>query len=132
MSKIVQEKFQTSLANPADKDPGPWMSDQSARNKKGQIDKLNTAYNYLPPGMNIEDQRDADINAQAMAKGNLGLGSDVTTDATSSSVRKGYDRKAMRNTDDMYTNEHVDQFYNDMTVDGETGFLERGNLLDRN
>jgi hypothetical protein len=37
----------------------------------------------------------------------------------------------MRATDDEYSNAHVDAFYAEMDVDGEVGFVERNNTLDR-
>jgi hypothetical protein len=81
--------------------------------------------------MNIDDQLDADINPQGMSRGNLGACDDVTTDVTVQSLKEGFDRKPMRPTDDMYTREHNDAFYDSVVVDGVEGFLERNNMLDR-
>ena len=41
-------------------------------------------------------------------------------------VRKGFDRKKLLQTDDQYTREHNDAFYDDVG-----GFVERNNVLDR-
>jgi hypothetical protein len=51
-----------------------------------------------------------------------------STDPTGvSGLDKGYDRKDMKGTDDLYTGEHADLFYGDAG-----GFVERNNYLDRN
>lgn len=140
MSRIVAEKFQVDYPQNRNDDANSgWVSDASARRSKGTYRTRSTgglyegvgrALNDLPPGMNVEDQNLADIPTQAMG-GSLGSGTQVTDDVTVESLRKGYDRKKLLGTDDMYTNEHVDAFYWDATVDGETGFLERNNTLDR-
>lgn len=141
MSKIVQEKFEVRPPyNPNDDAESGWKSDKSARRSKSEymtraVSSLYETYgsglNDLPPGMDIERQNLADIHAQGMSKGNLGTFDDVTVDVTRESLRQGFDRKQLRPTDDMYTREHNDAFYEDVTVDGVTGFLERNNMLDR-
>jgi hypothetical protein len=42
------------------------------------------------------------------------------------SLIKGYDKKKLLQTDDVYTREHNDAFYDDVG-----GFVERNNYLDR-
>jgi hypothetical protein len=42
------------------------------------------------------------------------------------SLVKGYDKKKLLQTDDVYTREHNDAFYDDVG-----GFVERNNYLDR-
>ena len=139
MSKVVQEKFQVNQLNPADKDPGPWVSDKSARVKKGVPGREMTGqsmaeevyfFQSLPPGMDITDQEMADIRMQPYG-GSLGSGSQVTDDVTSQSAKAGFDRKSFTPTDDMFSREHQDAFYDEATVDGITGYLERNNVLDR-
>lgn len=141
MSRIVQEKFEVrSPRQPEGAEGGGWVSDGSARDKR-RIHTKNAAgrwenvrgdlYNSLPPGSNIEDQEVADFKAQPMAAGNLGNGSQVTTDVTTTSLRTGFDRKRLRPTDDEYTRQHNDAFYDSVEVDGVTGFVERNNVLDR-
>jgi len=151
MSRIVQEKFQVNEPNPADKDPGPWMDDQRARVKKGTpgregrhgvpgtkgktagdwnsklLDKA-YLYNSLPPGMDITDAELSDIREQRLIVGGT---DDVTDNPQGGDFKKGYVSMPLRPTDDMYTREHQDAFYEDVTVDGVTGFLERNNMLDR-
>jgi hypothetical protein len=141
MSKIVQEKFQEEFPVKPDDGSNFWASDKSARVKKGmpgsEYSKASSAgvmYNSLPPGMDIDDQEVADIRHEPSVETGV---SDVSYDCLRPGVAKrGFIRKKMSPTDDLYTNEHVDMFYGEITVeveDGEkeTGFLERGNMLDR-
>lgn len=145
MSRIVQEKFQVN--EPANRNDDPnvgWVSDRSARVKKGtpgregrkggdwQSKTMDNAVFYpsLPPGSDITDQEMSDMRVMPMA-GGLGSGTQITEDVTVSSLRKGFDRKSLLSTDDMYTREHNDAFYDEVTVDGVTGFVERNNMLDR-
>lgn len=131
MSRVVQEKFQVNEPqNSNDDGHNGWISDASARTNKGTADTLRTRYNLLPPGADIDDQRDADIRTQSMA-GCLESGTQVTDDVTATSLRQGFDRKSLRPTDDMYTREHNDAFYDSVVVDGVEGYLERNNMLDR-
>lgn len=131
MSRIVQEKFQVNEPqNRNDDSSSGWVSEKSARVKKG-VPTSDTAYfNSLPPGSDMIDQEMADIR-QMPYGGNLDSGTQVTTDVTASSLRAGFDRKSLRPTDDMYTREHNDSFYDEIEVDGVVGFVERNNLLDR-
>lgn len=139
MSRIVQEKFEVRPPQNHNDEESGWVSDSSARTNKnlrtrapkGMYERAGSALNDLPPGMNIEDQNLADIDSQPMASGNMGNGTQVTTDVTSKSLREGYQPHTMRSTDDMWTNEHQDAFYGEINVDGVTGFLERNNMLDR-
>jgi hypothetical protein len=87
-------------------------------------------YNRLPPGSDISDQEVAYTRTPAEA-GDMGTGSQATTDVTPESLRTGFDRKELRPTDDMYTREHNDAFYDTVEVDGVEGFVERNNYLDR-
>lgn len=140
MSKIVQEKFQVNEPqNTNDDAHSGWVSDKSARDNNGLItrhpelgryEKRGARLNMLPPGMNIDDQQIADIHRQPMG-GQLGSGTQATDDVTTRSLRQGFDRKPLRPTDDQYTREHNDAFYDTITVDGVEGFVERNNMLDR-
>jgi len=127
--KIMQEKFQVNEPMP-DAADHRWRSDSSVRKKKGTPSGLDAMFNYLPPGMDITDQKDADIKPQGMAR-DLGVMSDRTVDVTVKSLREGFDRKRLRPTDDEYTRQHNDAFYDSVVVDGIEGYLERNNMLDR-
>lgn len=140
MNKLLQQKFLV-VADPAPKAAQGWVSDKSARDTNMMQPRhpaqgtyqghgSREQFNYLPPGMNIEDQAFADITEERMA-GGLGSGTQVTEDVTRESLRAGYSPKKMLPTDDMATHEHEDPFYFDAEVDGVLGYCERGNVLDR-
>ena len=156
MSKIVQEKFEVhSRAEPNDDatgenhDHGGWITDAEARAKKNLPGReglptgdsnsrfMNNAvmFNSLPPGMDIEDQEVCDIRRMGVnLAGNMGnelARGDRTQDVTRRSLVTGFDRKMLRPTDDMWTREHNDAFYDTIDVDGVEGFVERNNYLDR-
>lgn len=140
MTKIVQEKFEVR-APLAPEGPQGWVSDKSARDLNMMQPRHPDHGRYqtngsrmlqrLPPGANIEDQECADITAERMAEGGLGSGTQATEDVTVQSLRQGFDRKKLRPTDDQYSNEHADAFYDSVVVDGVEGFVERNNYLDR-
>lgn len=130
MSKIVQEKFEVRLPRAPEGVEGTgWVSDSSARVKKGTPNGCaGVMLGSLPPGMDVEDQELADIRQQPEVMSGQ---SDVSKDWNRGAVKDGFTRREMRPTDDMYTREHNDAFYDEITVDGQTGFLERNNYLDR-
>ena len=51
---------------------------------------------------------------------------DVSKQTGAKAFTEGFTNHQMKNTDDMYTGEHTDQFYSD-----SGGFVERNNYLDR-
>lgn len=151
MSRICQEKFEVRYPDTESsaENQQSWISDKAARVKKnlpgregraggdGDARFMDNAifYNGLPPGADLEDQEVTDqrqmgINTSGGLPTLLAQG-DRTQDVNALSLRKGFDYKRMRPTDDMYTREHNDAFYDEITVDGVTGFLERNNMLDR-
>lgn len=150
MPKFVQEKFQVN-PSPYDDEAANhiWKTDLEARAKKmlpghegtpggdydSRYDTLPVNFNTLPPGMDIEDQEVTDQRKFNFSiAGNHPMGKnagDVTHDLNAKSARYGFDRKACCATDDMYTREHNDAFYDDPEVDGLHGFVERNNYLDR-
>ena len=137
MPKFVQEKFQVNLPQEPPEDH-IWKHAGSVRVKKGTPSARNSGavlYNSLPPGMDIEDQEMADHRKfNSSIAGNYARGhnaGDVTQDCTEKSVKAGFDRKVCCPTDDMYTREHNDAFYDSPEVDGQEGFVERNNYLDR-
>lgn len=157
MSKVVQEKFQVNYPQQDNDDAmgeghsgQGWITDVEARSKKnskgregrpggdGDSRPMNNALmlHSLPPGMDIEDQEYCDIRRMGISfNGNMPQGEargDVTNqEVTARSLRTGFDRKKMLSTDDMYTREHNDAFYDVVEVDGVEGFVERNNYLDR-
>jgi hypothetical protein len=79
-------------------------------------------------GMNIEDQARSEQHAMPRS---LAGATDVSRDANPEALRNGYTRRACRPTDDEYTKAHQDAFYDEIKVDGDVGFVERNNVLDR-
>jgi len=139
VNKLLQEKF-IAVSEPKPPGPSGWVSDKSARDVNMVQPRHPTLGQYqthrsqrfqeLPPGENIEDQRHADITEERDA-GELGTGTQATSDVTVDSLHKGYALKKMRPTEDMETMEHEAPFYWDAEVDGVLGFVERGNVCDR-
>jgi hypothetical protein len=134
---VVQEKFQVNYPGVDDDNGNTWKSDRSARTKKGTpgreglpggdwaSKKMDNAVFYpsLPPGTDIPDQEMADIRKmRAVTAGT----DDVTDNPSGSDFVKGHVSLGMKPTDDMYTREHNDAFYDDLG-----GFVERNNYLDR-
>lgn len=141
MSRIVQEKFQVNYPQQHNDDAqSGWVSDTSARTKHGlQTQGKDGRFepyhgdmlNSLPPGANLDDQEFLHSPTLRMA-GCLGSGTQVVEDVTKKSLREGFDRKKLLSSDDLYTREHHDAFYDLVeTEDGEEAFLERNNMLDR-
>lgn len=139
---IVQEKSQLEFLPTSDDNGNEWVSEKSARVKKGvpgregrqgwdwDSKSINNSvmYNSLPPGSDVRDAEMADIRQMRTVTAGT---DDVTDNPKGQDFVKGFVDIAMKGTDDMYTNEHVDMFYSEATVDGKTGFLERANYLDR-
>lgn len=129
MPGILQEKFQVDFPSQGNDDShSGWKTDNGARVKKGIPHGGSAMFGSLPPGMDIEDQENTDI--RKMKKVMSGA-SDESHDWSPEAIRRGYTKRAMSPTEDQYTREHNDTFYDEMTVDGSTGFVERNNVLDR-
>jgi hypothetical protein len=143
MPGILQEKFQVD--NPQERNDDAhsgWMTDKSARVKKGTpgregrpggdaaSQRMNNAvmYTSLPPGMDLEDQEMTDQRQFEMV---MSGSTDVSRDFNREAELTGYKRLPMRATDDEYTKAHQDAFYDEMDVEGNIGFAERNNMLDR-
>jgi hypothetical protein len=148
MPKVVQEKFQVTFGedynSKAENEHG-WVTDYEMRAKKGALGRegrpggdndskaMNNAalFNSLPPGMDIEDQEYADIRQMGVnTAGNfptdLAQGDVTNFELSAESLRHGFHKKSLLQTDDEYTREHNDAFYDDVG-----GFVERNNYLDR-
>jgi hypothetical protein len=147
VTNVVQEKFQVTYPDydsENEEDVQSWVPDSNARAKKmmpgregragGDVNSRygnNVAmFTTLPPGMDIEDQEVTDqrrmgINTSGGYPTRLAAG-DRTQDLNPTCLRKGFDKKKLLQTDDAYTREHNDAFYDDVG-----GFVERNNMLDR-
>lgn len=151
MSRVVQEKFQVNYPDTESsaENQQSWVSDKSARIKKGLPGREGRSggdlssrfmdnavfFNSLAPGADIEDQEVSDqrrmgINTAGGFPTLLAQG-DRTQDLNARSVVTGFDVKPLRPTDDQYSREHNDAFYDEVEVDGHIGFIERNNMLDR-
>lgn len=130
---IIQEKFQVEAPEPK-KPSHEWVSSASARRPyrppafSADLSGARGGFNDLPPGDTIEDQKRARIPATPRV---MEGETDVTVDYTRQALDNGFTRRPYSPWEDSYTGEHADTFYGEMTVDGETGFIERGNALDR-
>jgi hypothetical protein len=130
----LKEKFQITLPG---KETGnePWASFESARDTHGEAPYNNKTafqepdgkFNETPPGMDIDNQCKFQPKMQWFLDGD----NDVTKN-DKDFLKKGYSRAKMSGTDDQYTGEHIDLFYGEAHGDdGEVGFVERNNYLDR-
>jgi hypothetical protein len=143
VSRIVQEKFETRIEpNSNDDAQNGWVSDKSVRVKKGTPGRegrtggdwdsktMDNAVHYqsLPPGTDINDQEVADIRKERSITGGT---DDVTDNPSGGDFRNGFVKLRLQPTDDIYSREHNDAFYDEATVDGVTGYVERNNYLDR-
>lgn len=128
MSKICQEKFEIESPDPKNDGSDAWTTFESVRATKNTPNGTARLFGSLPPGMDIEDQEVTDQRVMPLV---MSGESDVSEDWSMDAVRDGFERKKMRPTDDQYTNEHRDLFYAEAKVDGDVGFVERGNFLDR-
>jgi hypothetical protein len=148
VAKVIQEKFQVTYADynsMGEEDIQGWTDDQSMRAKKSLLGRegapggdgnsrwsMNAVmFNSLPPGMDIEDQeltdqRQMGINTVGNMGNALAQGDLTNMEVNAYSLRKGFDKKELLQTDDAYTREHNDAFYDDVG-----GFVERNNYLDR-
>jgi hypothetical protein len=144
MPGILQEKFQVDNPQEAndDNEERGWIPDREARVKKlmpgregyiggdAESTYMNNAvlFNSLPPGMDLEDQ---EVTDQREFKFSMGGETDISSHYTRESEKTGFMRLQMRATDDEYSKAHVDAFYDEIDVDGNIGFTERNNMLDR-
>lgn len=124
MKSLIQEKYEITFPEPGDDDGHQWvpLKDVLHGNSPPAV------FNELPPGSDIDNQHLADIRRPPRT---MSGETDVSRDWNREAVRDGYKRLPMRPTEDQYSDEHRDTFYLEETVDGDTGFAERGNVLDR-
>ena len=117
-----QEKMQVTVPEPKGNDDGnAWVDVSSARINTGNLrPDLFRKFNQMPRGYQV-------VTAREDFRQGFGGDSDVSGDVVNpDALGKGYQKLAMGMTDENYTNEHVDPFYDDAG-----GFVERNNMLDR-
>lgn len=119
MAKFMQEKFQI-INKPRPPEKTEWADLKSAI-------KTNVEFNNMPPGEDIMTETHSDHFTPI----SLG-GEHSVTDHVSSSLKKGYTRGKMNASDDQYVGEGIDLWYGEAVADnGDVGFMERNNYLDR-
>ena len=128
MPNHLQEKFQITVPGKSE-DGESWASFESTRQvsggfkPKGAGDIDGSRFNKMPPGMELNNQCEAEINRMPFS---MAGESDVSKDSNPTAFDNGFTKRGMKGTDDQYTGEHVDHFYGDAG-----GFVERNNYLDR-
>lgn len=110
----IQEKFQYQ-APPRAEPSKEWASFEANR-----VVRNEPAHNCMPVGYCAETPADN------FRDGGWAGSTDVTDDVNVPNMRKGFTKRPMGMTDEMYSNEHEYDFYGDAG-----GFVERGNVLDR-
>lgn len=134
----LQEKFQSTMPPKPEKDH-EWRTFSSARstgeagfahsNNKDATADITMKTNFMPPGMDISNQRNKRIQNMPLS---MAGETDVSNDTNPASFAKGFKRRDMGNTDDQYTGEHQDLFYGSAEdEEGNVGFVERNNYMDR-
>jgi hypothetical protein len=135
----LQEKFQIS-APPVKETDHEWLP-HNAQIHKGEagFQHSNNTYadtesvnktNYLPPGMEINNQQRKRINPMPFS---MAGATDVSNLVTAGGFDEGFTRQTMNGTDDQVSGEHMDHFYGEVEDElGNIGFIERNNYLDRN
>ena len=78
--------------------------------------------------MDLDDQSVREVNSMRLITAGT---DDVTDNPKGQDFVKGYVSLELKPTDDQWTREHQDAFYDEITVDGVTAFNERNNYLDR-
>ncbi len=133
--KSLQEKFQTILPSVPDEDDGTEWTDLSAsrhiseeqsrhRNNQTAAGETGGKFNEMPPNMEL-------CNENEMLRQIAGC-TDFSYDTNPEAFQNGFTRRPMNGTDDLYTGEHADHFYGEAVGDdGNPGFAERNNYLDR-
>jgi hypothetical protein len=153
---LLQEKFQRTAKIPNDDDGNSWIktneefqsrvrkvyepvySEHYESSKVGAPDIASfddAKLNYMPPGMFIDNNNPSPTERpyKYVAAGQ----SDVSNRVSPKMMKDGFLPNQMSPVDDMYNNEHVEEFYGEAKGEDDagnkiTGFLERNNYLDRN
>lgn len=135
----LQEKFEVILpAAPNEDDGNAWANFETARDTKraGQLHRNNRTsaeetdmkLNYTPSTTSPLQERFTDTPFCRVLSGE----SDVSADTNPESLAQGFKRRPMDPCCDQYSGEHVDLFYGEaIGDDGNEGFVERNNYLDR-
>jgi hypothetical protein len=140
--QILQEKFQITEEDPQTDGGNEWAVDAPHRSvvlptmairssrpgAPNQADFSSPQTNAMPAGMFIDNQipQPNDHTMQYVTSG----ATDPTGGVTGATLKRGF-RAIEEVVATPYTNPQVENFYDEVTVDGKTGFLKRNNYLDR-
>lgn len=110
-----------------------YESDKTGAPDEGNF--YDAQFNYMPPGMFIDNQKP--MVTERPYKYVAAGATDVSNKTDAGMMKYGFDRQNMTPVDDMYNNEHVEEFYGEAKGEDDkgkeyTGFAERNNYLDRN
>jgi hypothetical protein len=139
---MMQEKFQVTARNER-KENNSWASFESTRRvSRAPVETYSGKHttirdlhlNEMPCGHDITQQNLTEQNPMRLS---MAGETDETNAVNTANVRKGWIKRDFSPVEDMYTNEHVEEFYGEATGEDDggdkvTGFLERNNYLDRN
>jgi len=141
---LLQEKFQVTAERP-EKSSNEWASFESTRMASRPPESVNYEgfhgpsirdykMNEMPCGHDITQQQ---LSRQPQMPLSMAGQTDESNAVNVANVRKGWIKRDFSPVEDMYTNEHVEEFYGEATGNDDggdkiTGFLERNNYLDRN
>ena len=144
----LQDKFEVIVPYKKTEDDGnSWVSQSSVRdlgetasmhfNNQTADDCCPYKFNFTPPGMDISNQKRAQIeNMPLSMAGSTDVSGQVNFKGDKI-FKYGFHRQEMNGTDDLYSGEHIDLFYSEAVGEDDTGeryegFCERNNYLDRN
>lgn len=117
----MQEKFQTTAP------PGPDATNQWTSFKDQRVIAKCDYSNEMPPGYDaLKEQGNRDSFRGITLAGKTDEQNQREGSLNDNTLRNGFYRSAMSPTEDQYTDEHKDDFYDDVG-----GFVERANYLDR-
>ena len=118
MPNIMQEKYEVRFKTKSQREN--WTDETSAL--RPATDRRMSCLRRA-----VDDSDPGDSFVQSAMAGET----DVSNNVNQNTLLNGYGRLPMSPVEDMYTAEHRDNFYDSITVDGDTGFCERNNYLDR-
>ena len=136
----LQEKFEVMLpAAPKEDDGKAGVDFKAARNtgQTGRLHRNNTTsaedvggkFNFHSPGTDIGDQERSTQNQMPLS---MAGATDVSDHVNPETFKMGFKRHPMAGCSDEYSGEHIDLFYGEaIGDDGNEGFCERNNYLDR-
>jgi len=117
---FFQEKFQFFNAKPKPSTNNEW-ADQKSTGRKFKAEDV-----YMPVGDLAKEHLANDFEAIT-----LGGTRSAETQINAKSIKTGFNCDQLEPTDDNYTGEHADPFYNTIELEDGTGFCERHNYMDR-